>query len=133
MVALRPKIGRGGTQFQYGPHWGRGTHFAGVSVAILRARTNHIITAVTAVIRLMEQVETPGFVYDEDLHFLKIVGRWQICQGLRVGERKTTTLASPLPSGERGYEGEWTSWSIHSTWDIALDSSALVQHPVCGG
>lgn len=63
------------------PCWGRGTHFAGVSVAILRARTNHIITAVTAVIRLMEKVGTPGFVYDGDLHFLKIVGRWQICQG----------------------------------------------------
>ena len=70
------------------PSLGWGTHFAAVSVAILRASTNHVIIDVAAVIRLLEQVGTPGFVYDGDLHFLEIVGRWQLCQGLRAGERK---------------------------------------------
>ena len=70
------------------PSLGWSTHFAAVRVTILRASTNHVIIDVAAVIRLLEQVRTPGFVYDGDLHFLEIVGRWQLCQGLRAGERK---------------------------------------------
>lgn len=84
-AALRTKTWRSGAALT-----GAGllTHFAAVGVAILRASTNHVMTDISAVIRLLEQVGTPGFVYDGDLHFLEIIGRRQLCQGLRVGERK---------------------------------------------
>lgn len=92
-VALRPKVGRGGVWFQQGPGLGRGTHSAGVNAAFLSTSTNHVFADSPEYTRLSEQVVTPGIVYDGDLHFLEIVGRQQSCRRLRVGERKTTTLA----------------------------------------
>lgn len=55
--------------------WGWSTHSTGITATILGASTNHVIEVVTEDAGLLEQVVTPGVVYDRDLHFLEILRR----------------------------------------------------------
>ena len=123
-VAPRPKVGRGGARVQQGPGGGRRTHFAGVTLAILRASTNHVIRVITEETRTSEQEVAPGVVYDGHLCFLEMVRRRQNCQGLRVRERKRTASAPPLPSGTGGGWGGWAPRGPHRVRDIALDDAS---------
>ena len=77
---------------------------------------------------------THGGVYDPDLHFLEGVGRWQTCHGVEGTEKDgVLSLSSAIRMAQATKACAGGPWGTHSTWDIALDSSALAQHPARGG